>query len=368
MKKGTTILILVLIVVLFLGSLYYLSTKNKKDPEVFTTELPEKRDVVKSTVATGNIVPKEEILIKPNISGLVEEVFVEAGNFVKAGDMIAKIRVIPNVGNLNAAQNQVQSSKINLENQKKVFERFKNLYDKGIIPANEFDPIEASYLQAQQTYQAALENLEIVKTGSTKGMGQSALTLIKSTITGMILEIPVKEGNQVIETNNFNEGTTIAVLADINNMIFEGKVDESEVGKIKENMDIEITIGALPDLKYNATLDFIAPKGISENGAIQFEIKGTLDAKQDDFIRAGLSANANIILDRADSVLAIKESLLQFDQDTKQAYVEIETSSNVYERKNVELGLTDGIYVEIKEGLNENDKIKVWNKPNISAK
>lgn len=368
MKKGTTILILVLIVVLFLGSLYYLSTKNKKDPEVFTTELPEKRDVVKSTVATGNIVPKEEILIKPNISGLVEEVFVEAGNFVKAGDMIAKIRVIPNVGNLNAAQNQVQSSKINLENQKKVFERFKNLYDKGIIPANEFDPIEASYLQAQQTYQAALENLEIVKTGSTKGMGQSALTLIKSTITGMILEIPVKEGNQVIETNNFNEGTTIAVLADINNMIFEGKVDESEVGKIKENMDIEITIGALPDLKYNATLDFIAPKGISENGAIQFEIKGTLDAKQDDFIRAGLSANANIILDRADSVLAIKESLLQFDQDTKQPYVEIETTSNVYERKNVELGLTDGIYVEIKEGLNENDKIKVWNKPNISAK
>ncbi len=368
MKKGTTIFILILIVVLFVGALYYLSTKNKKDPEVFTTELPEKRNVVKTTVATGNIVPKEEILIKPNISGLVEEVYVEAGNFVKAGDLIAKISVIPNVGNLNAAQNQVQSSKINLENQQKVFERFKNLYDKGIIPANEFDPIEAGYLQAQQTYQAALENLEIVKTGSTKGMGQSALTLIKSTITGMVLEIPVKKGNQVIETNNFNEGTTIAVLADINNMIFEGKVDESEVGKIKENMEVEITIGALPDIKYNAILDFIAPKGVSENGAIQFEIKGTLDSKQDNFVRAGLSANASIILDKADSVLVIKESLLQFDSDSKQPFVEIETNTNVYEKKNVELGLSDGIYVEIKGGINERDKVKVWNKPSIGAK
>lgn len=368
MKKGTTIFILILIILLFVGSLYYLSTKNKKNPEVFTTEIPERRDVVKTTVATGNIVPKEEILIKPNISGLVEEVYVEAGNFVKAGDLIAKIRVIPNVGNLNAAQNQVQSSRINLDNQKKVFDRFKNLYDKGIIPANEFDPIEASYLQAQQTYQAALENLEIVKTGSTKGMGQSALTLIKSTITGMVLEIPVKKGNQVIETNNFNEGTTIAVLADIKNMIFEGKVDESEVGKIKEDMEIEITVGALPDLKYNAILDFIAPKGVSENGAIQFEIKGTLNAKDDDFIRAGLSANASIILDRADSVMVIKESLLQFDSDTKQPFVEIETRPQEFTKSNVELGLSDGIYVEIKNGIKENDKIKVWNKPSIAAK
>ena len=346
----------------FGASLYYLYTKNIQSPEIFETENPLFRTIVKSTLATGKITPEEEILIKPNISGLVEEVYVSAGDKIKVGDLIAKIRVIPNVGNLNAAQNQVENAKIVLENQSKIFERQKSLFEKGVISANEFDNFEGNYLQALQSYEAALQNLEIVKTGSTKGMGSAALTLIRSTVSGMVLDVPIKKGNQVIETNNFNEGTTIAAIADVTNMIFEGKVDESEVGKIKEKMPIEITVGALPDLKFDAVLDFIAPKGNLENGAIQFDIRGTLSKLEDSSIRAGLSANASIILAKVDSVLSIKEALVQFDADSLEPFVEVQKEGQEFEKRYIVLGLSDGIYVEIKDGIEQDSKIKVWNR------
>jgi HlyD family secretion protein len=362
MKKGTTLAIILLILASFSASLYYLYTKNLESPEFFETETPAYRTIVKSTLATGKITPEEEILIKPNISGLVEEVYVSAGDNIKIGDLIAKIRVIPNVGNLNAAQNQVENAKIILENQSKIYERQKSLFEKGVISANEFDNFEGNYLQALQSYEAALQNLEIVKTGSTKNMGASALTMIRSTVTGKVLDVPVKKGNQVIETNNFNEGTTIASIADVTNMIFEGKVDESEVGKIKEKMPIEITVGALPDLRFDAVLDFIAPKGNLENGAIQFDIRGTLDKLEETSIRAGLSANASIILAKVDSVLAIKEALVQFDPEDFRPFVEIQKEGQVFEKRYVELGLSDGIYVEIKVGVDKDTPIKVWNK------
>ncbi len=362
MKKGTTVIILVLLVVTFTAALYYLYNKNKVAPDIYEVESPTYQSITKRTLATGKIVPLEEVAIKPNISGLVEEVYVQAGEIVKSGDKIARIRVIPNVGNMTNAENQVDNAKILMDNQKKVFDRQKTLFDKGVISANDFDAVEVSYLQAVQSYEAALQNLDIIRTGSTKGTGSAALTLIRSTVNGMVLTVPIKVGNQVIETNNFNEGTTIATLADVSNMIFEGKVDESEVGKIKENMPIEITVGALPDLKFNAVLDFISPQGVDESGAVQFEIRGNLDKVENAFIRAGLSANASIILAKEDSVLTVKESLIQFDKDDQTPYVEIMTAPQTFERRNLKLGISDGIIVHVVEGLNENDKIKVWNK------
>lgn len=361
MKKSVTIIILVVIAVTFVGALYYLYQKNQEDPVVYKTETPTEETIVKKTVATGKIVPKEEVLIKPNISGIIDEIFIEAGDRVEEGDLIAKIRVIPNVSSLQSAKDAVATARINLDNEKKNFDRQKELYNKGVISANDFDNAEASYKRAEQNYRSAEQNYEIVRTGTTSGIGSAANTLIRSTVSGMVLDVPVKTGNQVIESNNFNDGTTLATLADVNKMIFEGKVDESEVGKIKEGLPLEITVGAIENKTFDAVLDYIAPKGVEENGAIQFEIKGSLDKADTTFIRAGLSANASIILDKAEDVLAIKEALVQFDDKTKQPYVEVMTGDQQFERKNIELGVSDGINVEVKSGVDKDDKIKVWN-------
>lgn len=375
MKRTTTVIVLILIVVVFGVSLFYLWSKNQEDPITYTSESPTEQTIVVKTVATGSIVPKEEVLIKPNISGVVDEVFVEAGEYVKQGDLIAQIRVIPNVSNLTSAKNNIasnqtalQTAEINYKTQKAIYDRQKALFDKGVISANDFDQVNNTYLQAkQQVEQARInvtqsrQNYDIIKTGTTSGLGNIAQTQVRATVSGMVLDVPVKAGNQVIEANNFNEGTSIASLADVTKMIFEGKVDESEVGKIKEGLPLEITVGAIENEKFDAVLDYIAPKGVAENGAIQFEIKGSLKTVDSTFIRAGLSANASIILEKAENVLAIKEALVQYDKDTKEPYVEVEVGDQEFKKKPLELGISDGIFVEVKSGITKDDKIKVWN-------
>jgi len=375
MKKRATIGTLIAIVVFFTAAMYWLYSKNQEDPIVYKTQSPTTETIIKKTVATGSIVPKEEVFIKPNISGIIDEIFVEAGEYVEAGDLIAKVKVVPNVSSLNSAKNninsintQVETARLAFQNQENIYLRQKGLFEKGVISANEFDTAQLSYDQAKQRHKQeqitlvnARQNYDIIKTGTTSGMGAAANTEIRATVAGMVLDIPVKAGNQVIEANNFNDGTTIATLANVDNMIFEGKVDESEVGKIKENLPLEITVGAIENKKFDAVLDYIAPKGVEENGAIQFEIKGTLKKGDTTFIRAGLSANASIILARADSVLSIKEALVQYDPKTQDPYVEVEVGEQKFERKEIDLGISDGINVEIKGGISEGDKIKVWN-------
>jgi HlyD family secretion protein len=375
MKRTRTVIILLLIVAVFTAALIYLWQKNQEDPITYASESPSKQTIVVKTMATGNIVPKEEILIKPNISGVIEEIYIEAGEYIKSGDLIAKIRVIPNVSSLTSAKNNIASSKtaletalINLKTEQANFDRQKALFDKGVISANDFEGINNSYLQTKQSVEqarinlnSAKQNYDIIKTGTTSGLGNIAQTLVRATISGMVLDVPVKEGNQVIEANNFNEGTSIASLADINKMIFEGKVDESEVGKIKEGLPLEITIGAIENKKFDAVLDYIAPKGIVENGAIQFEIKGSLKSIDSTFIRAGLSANASIILEKEENVLAIREALVQYDRKTKQPFVELEIGDQKFERKDIEVGISDGIFVQVKSGIAQEDKIKIWN-------
>ena len=361
MKKGITITILIIIAILFFGALYYLYAKNQESPIVFETDKTEIKTIIRNTIATGNIVPDEEVLIKPNISGIIQEVYIKAGQTIKAGDLIAKIKVVANVSNLSNTQDQVQTAKINLDNQEKLFQRQKTLFDKGVISANDFDASQLAYNQAKQNYKASTRSYDIVKTGTTTGLGNYANTLIRSTVNGMVLEVPVKVGNQVIESNNFNEGTTIASVADVGRMIFVGKIDESEVGKIKVNLPIEITVGAIENKKFDAKLTDIAPKGKVDNGAIQFEIKAALLNRDDTFIRPGLSPNASIILEKADKVMALKEALIQFDEKTQKPFVEVELSKQKFVRRDILLGVSDGIYVEIKKGLKTSDKIKVWN-------
>jgi HlyD family secretion protein len=375
MKRTKTLIILFVIVAAFATALIYLWQKNAEDPITYTTESPSEETIIVKTVATGNIVPKEEVLIKSNISGVIEEVFIEAGQYVNSGDLIAKIRVIPNISNLTSAKNSIasnqtslQTAKINLQTQQANYDRQKALFEKGVISANEFEGIKNTYLQTKQSVEqaqinltSASQNFDIIKTGTTSGLGDIAQTQVRATVSGMVLDVPVKEGNQVIEANNFNEGTSIASLADVKKMIFEGKVDESEVGKIKEGLPLEITVGAIEEVKFEAVLDYIAPKGVAENGAIQFAIKGTLKNIDSTFIRAGLSANASIILDKVEKVLAIKEALVQYDTKTQKPFVEIEVGDQKFERRDIEIGISDGIFVHVKSGIKATDKIKVWN-------
>ncbi len=357
MKTFFKSLLGLILVGIIVGTLYFLYAKSEKKPVFFHTDSPFTTNIIRKAVATGSVVPRKEIDIKPQVSGIVQKIYVEAGNLIKEGDLIAKVKIIPDMVTLNNAENRLNRAKINLENSIKDYDRNKKLFDQKVIAEADFQRFELALENAREEQEAAANNLQLIKEGVTKKSGQATNTLVRSTIAGMVLDVPVKEGNSVIESNTFNEGTTIATVADMGEMIFEGKVDESEVGKISHGMRLIIVIGAIENVTFDATLEYIAPKGVEEDGAIQFEIKAALELKEDHFIRAGYSANADIVLERRDSVMAIKESLLQFDED--KIYVEVEKGEQEFERRDLQTGLSDGINIEILSGLSENDKIKI---------
>ncbi|NQY05708.1 MAG: efflux RND transporter periplasmic adaptor subunit [Flavobacteriaceae bacterium] len=352
-------LITLLSLIVVLG---YFSKKNSKGVIDYKTENPFKTSIATKTVATGSVNPEEEIQLKPQISGIVDEIFVEEGDVVKKGDLIAKIRVVPNAQNLAAAQSRVKSSRLSYNNAKTLYDRNKSLFEKGVISKQDFENSELSFNQAKETLSQSQSDYQIIKNGAVAGSGAAANTNIVAQIPGTILEIPIREGNQVIESNSFNDGTTIATVADMSKMIFEGQVDEAEVGKLKEGTELIVKLGALEEQEFPAKLIFVAPKGQEVNGAVQFTIKADVTVKKDTYVRAGYSANAEIELESKDSVLAIKESLLQFDRRTEKPYVEILDENDKFKKRNVELGISDGINVEILDGVNKEDKIKVWNK------
>ena len=343
---------------LFVGPIYFLYTKTRKVPDKFEIKQPFITNVIKKTVATGSVVPRQKIEIKPQISGIIDEIHVEAGNKIEKGQVIARIKVIPDMVSLNSAESRLNQAKINLQDAQVNFDRQKKLFDTEVIAYEDFRKAEVAFEQVKEEVTAAENNLELIKTGVTKKAGNVTNTLVRSTITGMVLDVPVKVGNSVIQSNTFNDGTTIAIVADMNDMIFEGKIDETEVGKISEEMPIELEIGAIEKSKFEAILKYISPLGVMENGAIQFEIKADVTLKADQFIRAGYSANANIVLDKKDSVMVIPEGLLHFKNDS--AFVEILADSvNIkYEERKVTTGLSDGINIEIIKGLSLDNKVK----------
>ena len=339
---------------------YFIKT-NDKSAIVYETKTVITTSIENKTVITGKVIPEDEVEIKPQIQGIIDALFVEEGDKVKTGDLLAKIKVVPNEQNLNAAEGRVANSKIVLKNAQIEFKRNKDLFDKGIISRQDFDNIQLRYNQSKLDVSNAVSDLQIIRLGS-KGGAASANTNIRATVPGTVLEIPVEEGFQVIASNSFNAGTTIATIADLNKMIFEGKVDEAEVGKLIVGMPLEVNLGAIEDQSLEAKLKFIAPKGNEEQGAVQFKIEADLFLNDSIFVRAGYSANASLILERKDNVMAVEESLLQFDRKTEKPYVEIQIGDQKFERRDIEIGLSDGVNVEVLSGLTEYDKIKVWNK------
>lgn len=350
-----TVIILVIISV-FAGTIVYLYKKSQAKPVVYETASPFTTDIIRKTVATGAVIPRKEIDIKPKVSGIISEIYVEPGDIVNKGDLIARVQIIPDMINLNNAESRVNRARIQLEESQKNYLRYKKLYAQDVIAESEYLSFEIAFQSASEELRAAEDNLQLIREGATKSTGSTTNTLIRSTIDGMVLAVPVEEGNSVIESNQFNDGTTVATVADMSEMIFEGMVDESEVGKISEGMELILSIGAIEQEDFSARLERISPKGVEENGAIQFEIRAAVELKAQQFIRAGYSANADIVLERAEQVMAINESLLQFEGDS--AYVEVEISPEQYEKRYIKTGLSDGIVIEVVEGLSLNDKIK----------
>lgn len=357
----------ILIGLLVLGALWaavFFIKSNSKSSITYETQKPFISNIEKKTVATGKVVPEDEIEIKPQISGIIEKIYLEEGAKVKAGDLIAVIKVVPNEQSLNQARGRVTNAQIALSNTKIEYDRNKTLFDKGVISSQDFNSLQLQYDQGQQELKNAQADYQIIRVGSAGG-STSANTNIRATVNGTILEIPVEEGDQVIESNNFNDGTTIATIADLSKMIFEGKVDEGEVGKLTVGTPLKISLGAVTGKELDAKLRFIAPKGIEETGAVQFKIEGDVEINDSIFIRAGYSANASMILERKDNILVIPEALLQFDKKTDKPFVEVAigaTEEQKFERKDVEIGISDGINVEIISGLTEDDLVKQWNK------
>lgn len=361
MSKTVKIIIGIVLLLALVWVLKFFKESNSEEIVDFKTEEPFYTSIDTKTVATGKLNPEEEIEVKPQISGIVDVIMVEEGDVVKKGDLLAKIRVVPNEQSLSSANSRINSARLSFDNAKTLYDRNKVLFEKGIVSKQDFENTELGLNQARESLAQAQNDFQIIKRGSVSG-GSGANTNIVAQISGTILEIPVREGDQVIESNNFNAGTTIATIADMSKMIFEGKVDEAEVGKLEEGKEIKIILGAINEKEFPGKLTFVAPKGVEENGAVQFKIKADVTVEASTNIRAGYSANAEIEIESKDSVMVIKEALLQFNRITEQPFVEILKGDNSFEKKDVELGLSNGIEVEILEGVAMGDKIKVWNK------
>jgi len=371
MKRGcltALVIFMVLVVGIAIGVFAKLYMDEKEEPQKYELETLEKDNILLKTVATGSVVPRREIDIKPNVSGIVDEIMVIAGDKIKKGDVIARIKVVANVANISSAESRVNRAKINLDNAQKDFDRNKTLFDQEVIAAATFQAFELAKENAREELLAAKDQLQIIKRGVSSRSGSSTNTLVKSTIDGMVLDVPLEVGNSVIESNNFNNGTTVAKVANMGDMIFDGKIDESEIEKLNEGMEILVSVGAIEDEEFSAKLEYVSPQGVEENGAIQFDIKAAMNFADSVFIRAGYSANANIVIDQRDSVWTISESVIQYEKkegsdkfDKKKPFVEIKTGENEYEKRDVELGLSDGIKVEILSGISEGDEVKNHN-------
>jgi HlyD family secretion protein len=339
----------------FVWTLVFLYKKSEPKPVVYSTVRAERRDVIKKTVAPGALVPRQEVTIKPRVSGVVEELYVQPGQYVKEKALLAKIQIIPNVVNVNQAEANLRAAQISFQSAKTEFDRFTKLRQQGLISETEFAQQDLAFKLRKQELDAAENNLQLVRVGASKRSGKVS-NLVHSTVEGMVLEVPVKVGASVIEANNFNEGTTIASIADMNDMIFQGRVDESEVGTLKEGMPVTITVGALGDERFEAKLEYIAPKGVAKDGTIEFEVRAAVKLKPNVFLRANYSANADIILEQRNQVLALNESVVVYEGG--KTFVEVAAPMDRFERRAVTLGLSDGIWVEVRDGVDATTKIK----------
>ncbi|WP_313269636.1 efflux RND transporter periplasmic adaptor subunit [Epilithonimonas vandammei] len=374
-KKVISIILGLVFVLAVVFGIGYLIKSNSKESEVFLTRKPSIKNLDDKVMATGKIEPREEIEIKPNISGIIQSISVKEGDKVEAGQLLATIRIVPNVTDVNNATMQINNSqiqlanaKINVDNQQKQFAMQEKLYKQGVISKQEYiaaqQQLQTTLQQqklASQQLNAAQKQLQIVRTGATPELQSMATTQIRAKAAGTVLEIPVKVGGQVIEANSFNPGTTICSIADLNSLIFKGKIDEAQAGKLKEGMDMNVVIGALQNKSFPGKVTLIAPKGTEESGTIKFNVEGNVTNPKGEYIRAGFSANGEVILSSQKNALLLDESLIQYDKGNNKSFVEVKQPNGSFKKTYVKLGASDGINVQILSGIDKNAEVKVWN-------
>ena len=358
MKKFFKWSLLFLVALIFIGTFVFLYQKSRKKETSYQTVSPEVTDLYKSTIVTGKIEPRDEVLIKPQINGIIAEIYKKAGEQIRKDEVIAKVKVIPEMSSLNSAESSVRMAEINLRQTEKDYQRMKNLYEQKLVSEEEFDKARVTLEQNREELRNREDALNIIREGISKSNASFSTTLVRSTIDGLILDIPVKVGNSVIMSNTMNDGTTIASVANMHDLLFKGKIDETEVGKIHEGMPVTLTIGALQDQKFQAVLEYISPKAVETNGTNQFEIEAALRDSSGTRIRSGYSANAEIILDQALQVIAIPEGCIEFNGDSTFVYILKQEVPQQFERRQVITGVSDGIKIEVKSGLNKNDRIR----------
>lgn len=359
MKRYFKFVVAALVLLVFVATFVFLWMKSQPVPEEYEVFTAKSMDLRKTTVVTGKIEPRNEVNVKPQISGIITDLYKEAGDRVEAGEVIAKVKVIPDMAQLSAAQARVRLAEVNVKQARVDYGREKTLYDKGLVAAEEYEKSKQTYDQAQEELEAANDNLQVVRYGvSARNAGESS-TLIRATISGLVLDVPVKVGNTVILSNTFNDGTTIATVANMADLIFRGNIDEIDVGRLVSGMPMKITVGAMHDLRLQASLEYISPKAVETNGANQFEIKAAVKVTDDNLIRSGYSANAEIVLAEAKGVLAVPESAIEFEGNDTYLYVVKGSGDNMqYERRKVETGLSDGLHIEVKKGLKAGEKVR----------
>jgi HlyD family secretion protein len=355
MKKFFGLMLAFLLLAVFAWTTFFLYNKSQQAPVVFETVTPFLADIVLKTVATGNIKPRKEIEVKSKVSGVVETIFVEAGDAILKGDLIARIELLPDVEYLRNAESNLEKAKLNFQNVSRDFARQETLYKSSLISEFEFNRFKLEFDLAKESLSATEDNVALIKEGVSKS-GGTVSNLVYATASGILLNIPVKQGTFVIESNTFNAGTTIAEIANMDDMIFEGQIDESEVGKLKVGMPLTLRIGALNERTYHAELEYIAPKGTDQQGTIKFEIRAAIALQSDIFLRAGYSANADIVLDQRHQVLAINEGNLIIEAEA--TFVEVANEEQKFERRPITTGLSDGINIEVLSGLELNTQLK----------
>ena len=359
MKRYSKLIIAALVALLFIGTFFFLWQKSQPKPITYTEFSVEKGDIRKTTIITGKIEPRNEVNVKPQISGIITELMKEAGQTVQQGEVIARVKVIPDMGQLSTAESRVRLADINLRQAETNFGRSKQLFEKQLVSADEHEKVEQALQQAREEKAAAEDALQVVRDGVSRSNAKASSTLVRSTISGIILDVPVKVGNSVILSNTFNDGTTIATVANMSDLIFRGNIDETEVGQLEIGVPMKISIGALQDLQLTASLEYISPKATESNGANQFELKAAVDVPQNSRLRSGYSANAEIVLAQATQVLTIPESAIEFSGDSTFVYLVTDLGGKPhYERQQVVTGLSDGVNIELKSGAKEGDRVR----------
>mgnify|MGYP002626833271 CR=1 FL=1 len=359
MKKFIKWVVVALVAAIFVGTFVFLYQKSRPKEMVYDISTVQLKDLEKSTIVTGKIEPRDEVTIKPQISGIIANLYKEAGQMVKKDEVIAKVKVIPDMGSLNTAENRVRLAEISLAQAETDFQRMEKLYHDKVVSAEDYEKSQVTLKQAQSEMTNSRDALNIVREGISLSNAKMSTTLIRSTIDGLILDVPVKVGNSVILSNSFNDGTTIATVADMSNLIFRGDIDETEVGRITEGMPVTITVGALQDLRLDAQLEYISPKGVESNGANRFEIKAAIQVPEGRTLRSGYGANAEIVLERAEQAVAVPEAALEFQGDSTFVYMLTDSvPRQTFERRPVVTGLSDGISIEIKEGLKVGERVR----------